>query len=93
MTFQVLTMMCGGSVIANGTTLALKDFSRNTASAVALIGLAQTGTGGLVSAILSFLPLLALERMTGGMLFAAMLSLGALLYREFGSRRAALTLT
>ena len=93
MTFQVLTMMCGGSVIANGTTLALKDFSRNTASAVALIGLAQTGTGGLVSAILSFLPLLALERMTGGMLFAAMLSLGALLYRELGSRRAALTLT
>jgi len=89
--FQVLTMMCGGSVIANGTTLALKDFSRNTASAVALIGLAQTGTGGVVSAILSFLPLLALQRMTGGMLFAAMLSLGALLYREFGSRNKALT--
>jgi DHA1 family bicyclomycin/chloramphenicol resistance-like MFS transporter len=89
--FQVLTMMCGGSVIANGTTLALKDFSRNTASAVALVGLAQTGTGGLVSAVLSFLPLLALQRMTGGMLFAAMLSLGALLYREFGSRNKALT--
>lgn len=80
--FQFLTILCGGSVVGNGTTLALRDYKVNAASAVALLALAQAMAGALAASVTAFIPLSPVLRMTTAMWGAALLSFGLMASRQ-----------
>ena len=85
--FQVLTIFCGGSVVGNGTTLALRDYQVNAASGVALLALAQSLAGAFAAAATSFIPFEPVQRMTTAMWGAAVASFLLMITRQIRKRQ------
>ena len=82
LTFQVLTIFCGGSVVGNGTTLALRDYAGSAATGVALLALAQTLAGALTASLTAFIPLPPVLRMTTAIGVAALVSFTLMVTRQ-----------
>jgi MFS transporter, DHA1 family, multidrug resistance protein len=87
MTFQVLTIFCGGSIGGNGTTLALRDYQVNAGSGVALLALAQSLGGALAATLTAYLPFTPVVRMTTGMGVAAFISFSLMASRQIHKRQ------
>jgi len=87
MAFQVLTIFCGGSIVGNGTTLALRDYQVNAGTGVALLALAQSISGTLAASLSALLPLTPVVRMTSAMAFAALISFGLMSWRALRGAR------
>jgi len=78
----LITTMTGPAIAGNSTTLAMANFPNSAAQASALVGLVQSLSSTIISAVLAFVPIAPLPKMLAALGIVAIAALLVLIARE-----------